>query len=122
MKPATVNINKKEYTVKFEFKALRYITEAFGYDSFGDVQQQLLDLGFDDIKTDLTFKQYDFLGKLVLYSVQSNTSNKATRLKHEDVVEYLFNNLDKTTEVLQVFSDAVYKRMGKMTPNPQPTN
>ena len=120
MEGLDLNIGKKDYNLNFQFKALRFITEKLGFDSFGKVQEQIIELGFDKIGTDLTFPQYDYLAKLVLFSIQSNPANKAARLNQDTVMEFLFNNLEETGAVIKLFTDALYKRMGKQTQNPKP--
>ena len=119
MNTLTLEISSKKYIVGFEYKAARYITEKFGYESYGDVQQELIDSGIDNIKLDLSFKQYEFLGKLVLFSVQSNPVNKAKNLKLDTVVEYLFSRIDVAMDVINLYMEVTYKRMGKLQPNPK---
>lgn len=119
MEGIVLSIGAKDYQLNFQFKALRFITEKLGFDSFGKVQEQILELGFDKIGNDLTYPQYDYLSKLVLFAIQSNQANKAARLNQDTVNEFLFNNLQQTGEVLKLFTDALYKRMGKQVQNPK---
>ena len=120
MSTLTITINTKDYLVGFEYKAAKFITEKFGYESYGDVQQELIDSGIDNIKLDLSFKQYHFLAKLVLFSIQSNPANKAKSLNLDTVEAYLFSHIDVSMDVINLYMDVTYKRMGKLQPNPKP--
>lgn len=112
MKPLTIKIGRKSYCIEFNFGAMKLLSKNLGYNSFGDVQQRMMDLKFDKIKTDLSFEQYDFLGIILSAAIEVHEEN-ATKLSAAKCTEALFNDLEMMAAVMQLFSDAVFKRLGK---------
>lgn len=113
MNQTNIKIGRKLYYIQFTYRSMKLLTEAFKLESFGDVQQKMIDLNFDKIKLDLTFKQYDFLGQVLLSGIHADVKNEDVKLTIETCTEALFNDVEKTTEIMTHFSKAVFKRLGK---------
>lgn len=115
-KQTNIKIKTKDYSVEFNYGSFRLLTEALNLKSFGEVQQKMVGLEFEKITTDLSFEQYDFLGIVLLSGVQGCSKNEKVKLTAEECTEVLFGNIPKLTEIMNLFSSAVTKRLGK---NPQ---
>jgi hypothetical protein len=117
----TIKVGRKSYDIAFDFKSIKFATEFLNYNSYGDIQKEFLDLGFENVENDLSFPQYEFLAKFICAVIKANPENKAANLKKSVLEEFLFNHLDVTMDVLTAYSNAVMSRMGKLIQNqPQP--
>lgn len=112
-KTTNIKIGRKSYLVAFDYRSLRRITESFGFDSYGNFQLDLVKQGFDNVESDFTFKQYEYLAKMVCEAIKSNPDNKASKLDAKVVEEFLFEHADEMIDIVSLYSAAVNKRLGK---------
>ncbi len=108
-----LTIEKKKYKLKFGYGCLRRICEGYGYQKISGFDSLIKKLKLDTME-DPNFEQLDFVGNLVLAAIHN--VDDSVDLPIEDVVDVLFCNMDKVTEVFAEFQKSLPR---ENTTNPE---
>lgn len=105
-----LSINNKDYKLKFGYRASRIFSDQYkikGLGALGSFIAKQLDFKEGD---DLSFQQLDCLGDLVLSGLKA--ANHEIDLLRDDVVEYLLQNMDQMSVILEQFTNSLVQGQG----------
>ena len=111
-----VTINKKAYSLKFGFGVFKRLGDYYGVVGFQGLGAYIQDLDFGKSDKELTFKQLDFLGNLIIAAAEY-ASVKTIKLDLDQVIDnVVLGTPDMLGDILKAFTDSFPKEQGK--PNP----
>ena len=116
MSTLKVTINKKGYNLKFGYGVFKRLGNYYQVEGFQGLANYVDQLQFGKTDTDLTFKQLDFLGNLIVAAAEY-ASATTIKLDLDQVIDnVVLGTPDMLGDILTAFSDSFPKAQGK--PNP----
>tara|TARA_B100000809_G_C14910900_1_gene449782 strand:+ start:29 stop:373 length:345 start_codon:yes stop_codon:yes gene_type:complete len=106
-----ININKKNYTLKFGFGALKILCKKWNEKTIGGLDKHFQKLNFADGK-EPELDQWDLIGDLALSGLEY--ANKEVVFSSDEIVDVLFAQPQKLTELIEAFATSL--------PNNEPAN
>lgn len=98
-----ITINKKNYTVKFGYGAIRRIVELYGYKKPSDFDKIIKKYKLDDL-SDPTFEQIDFMGNLLRCGILN--AHPKFNLSVDDVLDVLMSDATLQDQMLKEFAES----------------
>lgn len=96
-----ITINKKNYAVKFGFGALKILCKKWNEKTIGGLDKHFKKLNFAE-GAEPELAQWDLIGDLALSGLQY--ANKDFAFTSDEIVDVLFSQPAKLTELIEVFS------------------
>jgi len=101
-----ITINKKNYAVKFGFGALKILCKKWNEKTIGGLDKHFQKLNFGDGK-EPELDQWDLIGDLALSGLEY--ANKDISFTSDEIVDVLFAQPDKLTELIELFAASAPK-------------